>query len=424
MPSQLLSLSLHRRGIHYAWLMAAITFVAMLTTSAAIGLPGAMLRPLSSEFGWSTDEVSSVFALRYALFGLLGPFSAVFISRFGVRSVMVVAAGLIAAAMVLATGVHHLWQLFVLWGLVLGLGTGLTALVLGTVVATRWFSDRRGLVVGLLAASTATGQLIFLPLAAWLIERFGWRYAVVPVSVACVLVALLATLFVHDQPADIGLRPYGEPPGPARATPRSARLDLVQPFRTLLEASRNRTFLMLAGTFFICGLSTNGLIQAHFISLCGDNGLSAIPAASVLSMMGAFDLVGTTLSGYLSDRFDSRKLLFGYYALRGLSLLWLPFSTFTIVGLSTFAMVYGLDWIATLPPTVKLTANGFGRERAGLVFGWVFAAHQLGAATAAYGAGLTRTLVLTYDPALFTAGAACMLAAVGVLWIRKAKATA
>ena len=180
-----------------------------------------------------------------------------------------------------------------------------------------------------------------------------------------------------------------------------------------------RAFWVLAGTFFICGLSTNGLLQTHFISLCGDNGLSVVPAASVLAMMGAFDLVGTTVSGYLSDRYDNRKLLFWYYGLRGLSLFWLPFSTFTLYGLSVFAMFYGLDWVATVPPTVKLAAQEFGRERAGLIFGWVFAAHQLGAATAAYGAGLTRTLLLTYNPALFTAGAACLIAALMAMSIRR-----
>ena len=189
------------------------------------------------------------------------------------------------------------------------------------------------------------------------------------------------------------------------------------PFTALAEASHSRTFWILAGTFFICGLSTNGLVQTHFVSLCSDNGLAAVPAASVLSMMGAFDLVGTTLSGYLSDRFDNRKLLFWYYALRGLSLFWLPYSTFTFYGLTVFALFYGLDWIATVPPTVKLAAEAFGKERAPIVFGWIFAAHQLGAATAAYGAGLTRTLLLTYDPALFAAGAACILAAVAIMAI-------
>jgi sugar phosphate permease len=420
MLAQLVSGSLDRRGFHYAWVIAAVTFLAMLTTSAALGLPGAMLQPLSKEFGWTTDELSSVFAVRFALFGLLGPFAAVFIARFGLRTIMVAAASFIAIAMVLATQVTQLWQLFLLWGLVLGCGTGLTALVLGAMVANRWFTTNRGLVVGLFAASTATGQLIFLPVAAWMIENMGWRYAVIPVFIACVVVAVLATLFMRDHPGSIGLRAFGEPEGGALEAPpaRATRLNFLGPCQVLAEASRNRTFWILAGTVFICGLSTNGLLQTLVISLCGDNGMTAVPAASVLAMMGAFDLVGTTVSGYLSDRYDNRKLLFWYYGLRGLSLFWLPFSTYTFYGLSIFAMFYGLDWIATVPPTVKLAAQEFGKEKAGMIFGWVFAAHQLGAATAAYGAGLTRTLLLTYNPALFAAGAACLLAAAAVLMIR------
>ncbi|MDQ6680014.1 MAG: MFS transporter [Pseudomonadota bacterium] len=423
MFAQALAHQLSRRGYHYAWVIAAVTFIAMLTTSAALGLPGVMLQPLSKEFGWTTEQLSSVFAVRFALFGLLGPFAAVFIVRYGVRRVMIAAAAFIGTAMVLASQVTQLWQLFVLWGLVLGCGTGLTALVLGAMVANRWFTTRRGLVVGLLAASTATGQLLFLPVAAWLIEHLGWRYALLPVFAACVLVALLVFLFMHDSPKSIGLVPYGEDAAvPATPTPAGppVPMNFLAPFTVLRDAARTRAFWILAGTFFICGLSTNGLVQTHFISLCGDNGLSAVPAAGVLSMMGAFDLVGTTLSGYLSDRFDNRKLLFWYYALRGLSLFWLPYSTFTLYGLSMFALFYGLDWIATVPPTVKLAAQHFGKERAGLVFGWIFAAHQLGAAVAAYGAGLTRTLLLTYNPALFTAGAACLLAALSVLAMRSA----
>jgi sugar phosphate permease len=418
MFAQAVSLALHRRGIHYGWVVAGVTFVAMLTTSAALGLPGAMLLPLSKEFGWSTDQLSSVFAVRFALFGLLGPFAAMFISRFGLRRVMVAASTFIALSLALATGVTALWQLFVLWGVLLGIGTGLTALVLGTMVASRWFTARRGLVVGVLAASTATGQLIFLPIAAWLIEHVGWRYAVIPVFVACVIVAGLVLLFMQNGPKDVGLRAYGEPEGSApTASGPPIPFSFMAPFTVLAEAAANRTFWILAASFFICGLSTNGLVQTHFISLCGDNGLGIVPAASVLSMMGVFDLVGTTLSGYLSDRFDNRKLLFWYYGLRGLSLFWLPYSTFSLYGLSVFAMFYGLDWIATVPPTVKLAAQAFGKERAGLVFGWVFAAHQLGAAGAAYGAGLTRTLMLTYNPALFAAGASCLVAAVIVLSI-------
>lgn len=409
---------LHRRGIHYAWVVAAITFLAMLVTAAALGLPGALMQPLSSEFGWSTTALSSVFATRFALYGLLGPFAAVVLLRYGVTRVVSLAAAIIGGSLLAGLFIQSLTQAFLLWGLTLGLGTGLTAMVLGATVAGRWFVQRRGLVMGLLAGSAATGQLIFLPLAAWLIEQHGWRWALLPVAVAAALVLVLVLLFMRDSPAALGLQPYGAPAG-ATAPAAPPRADWALPFRTLAEAARHPAFWVLAGTFFICGLSTNGLIQTHFISLCSDRGLGPVPAASVLSMMGLFDLVGTTLSGYLSDRFDNRKLLAWYYGLRGLSLFWLPYSEFTLVGLSLFAAFYGLDWIATVPPTVKLAAAEFGPERASIVFGWVFAAHQLGAAVAAYGGGVSRSVLLSYSPALFTAGAACLVASLAVMQLRR-----
>jgi sugar phosphate permease len=416
-----LSSWLHRRGIHFAWVIAAITFMTMLTSSAALGLPGAMMQPLSHEFGWNTEQISSALAVRFALFGLLGPFAAVLMERFGLRNIVCTALALIATGLLLATHMTQFWQLVALWGILLGVGSGMTALVLGAVVSTRWFESHRGLVIGLLTASSATGQLIFLPFAAWLIEHHGWRMAVFPVFASCVLTGLLAFLFLRNRPHELALRPFGANPalpldtGPAAV----ARLNLLKPFATLRSVASNQVFWILFGTFFICGLSTNGLIQTHFISLCGDSGLTAVPAASVLAMMGAFDLVGTVMSGWLSDRYDNRKLLFWYYGLRGMALFMLPHSQFTFYGLSLFAMFYGLDWVATVPPTVKLAGAAFGKERAGMVFGWVFAGHQLGAAVAAYGAGRVRTLLLTYNPALYAAGAACLVAALIVMLIRR-----
>ena len=424
MFAQALSDWLQRRGIHFAWIIVAITFLTMLSSSAALGLPGALMQPLGKEFGWDTEQISSALALRFALFGLLGPFAAILMERFGLRNVICTALALIASGLILATRMTQFWQLVVLWGIVLGIGSGMTALVLGAVVSNRWFETHRGLVIGLLTASSATGQLVFLPVAAWLIEHFGWRAAVLPVFVSCAVVALLAFLFMRNRPTDVSLIAYGADPSlPLAASPTlPARLTLATPFAILRSVARNRTFWILFGTFFICGLSTNGLIQTHFISLCGDSGLSSVPAASVLAMMGAFDLVGTIMSGWLSDRYDNRKLLFWYYGLRGLSLFWLPYSEFTLYGLSLFAMFYGLDWIATVPPTVKLVGATFGKEKAGMVFGWVFAGHQLGAAVAAYGAGRVRTLMLTYNPALFAAGAACLVAALLILAIQRQKA--
>ncbi|MFG6416414.1 MFS transporter [Roseateles sp. DC23W] len=411
---------LQRRGVHYAWVVAGLTFLAMLITSAALGLPGALLQPLSREFGWSTTELSSVFATRFALYGLLGPFAAVVLMRYGVRRVVALASAAIGVALLAGMFMRNLGQAFVLWGLVLGVATGMTAMVLGAMVVNRWFAERKGLVMGLLAGSAATGQLVFLPLATWLIETHGWRSALLPVVAATAAVALLVLLLLRNAPSDLGLLPYGAtadtPPPPAGPRP-TWRL----PFETLASAARVPAFWVLAGSFFICGLSTNGLVQTHFISLCGDRGLGPVPAASVLAMMGVFDLVGTTLSGWLSDRYDNRKLLCWYYGLRGLSLFWLPYSDFTVAGLSGFAVFYGLDWIATVPPTVRLTAQHFGAARAGLVFGWIFAFHQLGAAAAAYGAGFSRAVLASYSPALFVAGGACLLAALAVLCIRSAR---
>jgi len=395
------------RNIHYGWVVAAITFCTALSSSAALGLPGALLQPLSHEFGWSVDQISTALAVRFALFGLMGPFAAILMERFGMRNVMVTALALIAGGLGLVRHVTAFWQLVALLGVMLGLGSGMTALVLNAVVANRWFEQRRGLVMGLLTASSATGQLIFLPIGTWLIEHAGWRMALLPVMASCVLVAVAALLLVRDHPQELGLQPFGAAPATeAPRIPPRQTVSAATPFRVLAMAGRERVFWVLAGSFFICGLSTNGLIQSHFISLCGDAGMNPVGAASVLAMMGAFDLVGTILSGWLSDRYDARYLLCWYYAFRGLSLAWLPSADFTLYGLSMFAVFYGLDWIATVPPTVKLAAQAFGRERAPMVFGWVFSAHQLGAATAAFGAGRIRTLTLSYSPAVYAAAAA------------------
>ena len=411
---------LQRRGLHFSWVVMALTFLTALTSAAALGLPGALLQPLSKEFGWDVEQISSALAVRFVLFGLMGPFAAILMERFGLRNVVVTALALVAAGMALATRMSQFWHLVALWGIMLGIGSGMTALVLTAMVSTRWFDSHRGLVVGILTASSATGQLIFLPVGAWLIEHFGWRMAVMPVFVACGVVAVLVFLLMRNRPNEVGLAPYGAPAGtPVAPIAPPMHVTFATPFKVLASVARNRVFWILFGTFSICGLSTNGLIQTHFISLCGDAGLSAVPAASVLAMMGAFDLVGTIASGWLSDRYDNRKLLFMYYGLRGLSLFWLPYSEFTLYGLSLFAMFYGLDWIATVPPTVRLVGSTFGKEKAGMVFGWIFAGHQLGAAVAAYGAGRVRTLLLTYNPALFAAGAACLVAAAIILLIRK-----
>ncbi len=412
MVSTALAASLGRRNVHYGWVVVGATFLTMLVTAAAMGAPGVLIVPLEKEFGWSTSEISAALALRLVLFGLLGPFAAAFMNRFGVKRVIVSALALIVVGFVLSLGMTQVWQLMVLWGLVVGVGTGMTAMVLAATVATRWFTKRRGVVIGLLSASSATGQLLFLPTMAQLTTDYGWRTAMLFVAGMLVLTALVVLALMRDRPADLNLPLYGETHiTPAPNTGVGLVSLMMAPINVLKEVSRTGTFWILFATFFICGLSTNGLVQTHFITLCADYGMAAVAAASVLALMGVCDLAGTIGSGWLSDRFDSRWLLFWYYGLRGLSLLYLPFSTFTFYGLSLFGVFYGLDWLATVPPTVKLTADRFGPEKAGMVFGWIFAGHQMGAATAAFGAGLTRTELSTYLPAFFAAGAMCIVAA-------------
>ncbi len=400
-----------RRGIHYGWAVAAVTFLTMLVTAGAVGAPGVLILPLQKEFGWATSEISSALAVRLLLFGLMAPFAAAFMNRFGVRPVAMVALSLIAASIIGSFFMTQLWQLVLLWGFVLGFGTGLTAMVLGATVATRWFVQRRGLVVGLLTASTATGQLVFLPLLAALTEQVGWRAAMTFVLGMIALAALGILALMRDRPVDVGLAPFGATqivPPPAQTSSLGAML--ASPLVALRDAAKTSTFWILFGTFFVCGASTNGLVQTHFVALCGDYGMAAVTAASVLAVIGIFDFLGTVGSGWLSDRYDSRWLLFWYYGLRGLSLLFLPFTDFSFYGLSIFAIFYGLDWVATVPPTIKIAADRFG-EKATLVFGWVFTGHQLGAAFAAYGAGFSRTVYDSYLPAFFIAGALCLFAA-------------
>ena len=424
-----LAAAMAARKLYYGWVVAGATFLVMLATAGAMGAPGVILQPLEQEFGWSTEQISAALAVRLALYGLIAPFAAAFINRFGVRPVAVSAVAMIVAGIVASMAMTEVWELVALWGVIVGIGTGMVALVLGATVATRWFVHRRGLVVGMLTASNATGQLIFLPLVAKLTESYGWRTALAFVVAILLLAALVALLTLRDRPADLGLAPFGERAiQPAPKQNLSLVAMMASPIRALYDATASRTFWVLFATFFVCGLSTNGLIQTHWVSLCGDYGIQPVAAASALAVIGAFDFVGTILSGWLSDRFDNRWLLFMYYGLRGLSLILLPFTDFTMVGLSVFAVFYGLDWVATVPPTVRLTADKFGAEKTNLTFGWIFTAHQLGAATAAFGAGFARSDFATYLPALYIAGVACLIAAALALTIgprrREALATA
>jgi MFS family permease len=411
--------ALAARNIHYGWLMVLLTFLYGVCSAGAMSIPGVLLAPMSHDLGWSIGELSGPLGLRITLFGLMAPFAGGLIMLYGPRRVLLWATVLLIAGLIVAITMTNKWELWLGLGVAMGVAPGMTALVLSTTIATRWFTARRGLVLGLLSAGNATGQMIFLMPTAWIAEHYGWRMALVPPAI---VVAVLAVLFVAlsiDRPGDIGLAPFGEDkvlPPPPRPTGNVFALS----FNALGLGLGSLTFGVLAFTFFICGASSLGLMQ-HFVTLCGDFGIGPIASTGMLAAIGVCDLFGTIGSGWLSDRFDNRWLLVGYYAFRGVSLIWLPYSGFTLVGLSFFAVFYGLDFIATVPPSVKLTAQTFGREQAPLLFGWIFAAHQLGAGIMSFAAGMSRDALHSYLPAFFAAGLLCLVAALS-LWLLRGRA--
>jgi sugar phosphate permease len=396
--------------LHYAWIVAAVTFLILLATAGVRATPAIFMVPLEREFGWTRAAISGAIAINIALFGLIGPFAASLMSRYGLRRIVLAALALVATSVGVSSRMHTPWQLTLFWGVLVGTGTGVTALVLAAVIVTRWFDERRGLVLGILSAANATGQLVFLPLLAHVVTSHGWHSATYVVSGAAAAVFVIALVWLRDQPSDVGLLPYGATGAPAPAQP--AESVARSPLRGLFWAARSREFWILAGSFFVCGASTNGLIGTHLIPACMDHGIPEVTAAGLLAAMGVFDLVGTTASGWLTDRYNSRLLLFGYYGLRGLSLLFLPFALASQhIWLSGFAVFYGLDWIATVPPTVRLTADAFGSENVGVVYGWIGASHQLGASLAALTAGVIRTSLGDYRVAFWLSGGLCLVAA-------------
>ena len=407
--------------LHYAWIAAAVAFVTLLAAAGARATPGVILLPLGNEFQWSRATVSSIVSINIFLYGLIGPFAAALYQRFGLRRTMMAGMALLSVGYGTSTVATHYWQFVLLWGVVVGVGSGLAATVLGAAVATRWFTQRRGLVMGLLTASTATGQLVFLPALAMVVTTHGWRGAPLVVAGVTLLVIPVIWLWMRNDPRDVGQRPYGET-GPVETASAITGNPAKRAIDVLFEATRVRDFWLLAASFFVCGASTNGLIGTHLVSAAFDCGIPEVRAAGLLAVMGLFDLVGTTASGWLSDRYNCRYLLFTYYGLRGISLLFLPAALLgPTAGLGVFAVFYGLDWIATVPPTVRLTGEVFGREKASIVFGWVVAAHQLGAAFATFAAGALRTVSGSYTLAFFSAGALCVIAALVVLPIGKGR---
>jgi sugar phosphate permease len=396
--------------LHYAWVVAAVTFFILLVGAGVRATPGILLVPLETEFGWSAATISAAIAVNIFLFGMIGPFAVAVMERFGLRRTVSFSLLILGFGVALTSLMRAPWQMIVLWGFLVGSGTGMIAMVLGATIAERWFVRRRGLVLGILTASSATGQLIFLPLLANLSVHFGWRAVSLTVALIALLMAPIASLLLRNRPSEIGLPRYGE--NELHRAERRTENPAHRALSALRRGIRNRDFWLLSGTFFICGASTNGLVGTHLIPACMDRGIPEVRAASLLAVIGVFDLIGTIASGWLTDRFDSRKLLAWYYVLRGLSLIFLPVAfNFNFYGLSVYAVFYGLDWVATVPPTVKLASNVFGEENAALMFGWIAASHQIGAAAVAWLAGIVRTQTGDYATAFLSAGLLCLFAA-------------
>ena len=376
---------------HYAWVVLAVTFLALLVASSVRAAPGVLITPLEREFGWDRATISAAIAVSILTFGLGGPISGSLVNRFGPRKVIIAGTVLIAAGLFAFLSLRDVWQLFLFWGIVVGIGTGAVGNVLGATIAHRWFRSHRGLVIGAFGAATSTGQLLFIPAMAALTDNGGWRSAIALLIGACLVVLVPVALFMRDGPEDKGLRAFGE---------QLVVSDLDKAADTrrtpMRMALRTADFWLLAGSFFICGYTSNGLIGTHLIPHAIEHGFTTVTAASAVGVMGAMNIVGTLSSGWLSDRFDNRKLLAIYYGFRAVSLTLLPL-VFDVSGLYVFAVLYGLDWIATVPPTANLVAGIFGRASLGTIYGWVFFSHMVGAALAAYLGGYVHTILGDYN---------------------------
>ncbi len=408
--------------LHYAWVTLGVIFAVIVSAVGVRAAPGVLIVPLEQAFGWSNAAISGAVSLNILLFGLIGPFTAAMMRTIGLKRTVLGSMALLVLGAGLSAFVTRIWELYLTWGVLVGIGSGTGMVGLAAAVANRWFAARRGLVIGLLAAGNASGQLVFLPILAHLATTYGWRTVPETVAVVLALLMVVVVLLLAEGPDDVGQTPYG-----ATTIVKDAA-DGANPFRIafagLARGAGSVDFWLLSSSFAICGFSTYGLVATHLIPYCADHGIPEVQAAGLLAAMGVFDLFGTTGSGWLTDRFDPRVLLFWYYSLRGLALFWLPFSGFGPLSLGGFALLYGLDWVATVPPTVALTTRVFGKRDAPVIVSWIFAAHQIGSSIAALGAGEVRMLTGSYVPAFVASGVACLLASALVLRIGRAPAVA
>ncbi|MFJ7975209.1 MFS transporter [Peribacillus sp. NPDC096379] len=409
------------KRIHYSWFILTVTFFSIIVAGIVMSSSGVFINPFENEFGWDRSVIALAFAISMFLYGISGPFMAALLDVIGLKKMMIVSMATLLTGIILIIIMNQSWQLIIIWGFIIGLGSSLFLTVLSPYVANHWFEKRRGLAVGILTASTATGQLILLPVLAAIIENYSWRPAIGLMMILSFIMLIIIFLFMKNTPKDVGILPYGLEEKIQESDEGQKENPIVIAFNGLFEAVKVKGFWLLAGSFFICGLSTSGLIGTHFVSYCISFGIPLVTAASILSFMGIFNLVGTTLSGWLSDRFDNRWLLFWYYGLRGVSLVFLPcaLNEGSITMLVIFTVFYGLDWIATVPPTISISRQIFGINKSGIVYGWIYAFHQAGAAAAAYGGGLIYKFFNTYTWAFFLAGVFCLLASLFVIIIKK-----
>ena len=406
--------------IHPGWIAVAITFATLMATAGFRSAPSVLIVPLEDAFGWSRSDISLAVAINILLFGLVSPFAAALMEKFGIRKVVMLALTTVSFGAFLTIFIQAPWQLIATWGVIVGVGTGSMALVFAATVANRWFVAKRGLVTGILTAASATGQLIFLPGLSHIALTYGWKSVSITVASFALLVIPFIYLFLRERPSDLGLLPYGaaadwQEPAKSELSAFALAID------TLKQSSKKKDFWYLFGSFFVCGLSTSGLIGTHFIPAAHDHGMPTTLAASLLAMVGVFDVIGTVFSGWLTDRYDPRKLLFFYFGLRGLSLFLLPSILFSTIEASTlvFVIFYGLDWVATVPPTIMLCRAVLGPQRASVVYGWVFVGHQIGGAVAAFGAAILRVQIGDYAAAFYISGALCIVTSYFVLQIAK-----
>ena len=406
-----------RGRVHYAWIVLALVFAATLAGVGVRAAPGVMIVPLERAFGWDVATISAAVSLNIILLGATGPFLTGMIEVIGLKRTMLACMVMLAVGPGLSNFMTTPWQLFLTWGLLVGIGSGAGAMGMAAAVANRWFARRNGLAMGLLTAANAAGQLIFLPLLAMLAQRYGWRGVSVAVTLAVLGMLPVVALLLPEWPVDVAVGPYGE--AASRRQPASRDNPFALAMAVLFRASRSIDFWLLALSFAVCGLSTNGLINTHLIAYCADRGIPEVGGAGILAALGVFSLIGATGSGWLCDRVNPRVLLFWYYGLRGLSLVILPFTRFDVISLSIFSVFYGLDWVATGPATFALTNQLFGRRDTPVIISWIFAAHQIGGAFAAFGAGTVRSLTGDYLLAFMTSGLACLLASLLVLRVNR-----